>query len=126
MCSPYLFIRLHTSLLFPSLLIRANTRARKSHNKNKHKCGNRRTVMYVRIYYNGGFSMDKYIYDDKMVCGMNCKEIIIFLVLFTSRKRTTYRFVGAAAFAVSERTSQKYIHNATYKRQTEHLPCRYR
>ena len=55
MCSPYLFIRLHTSLLFPSLLIRANTRARKSHNKNKHKCGNRRTVMYVRIYYNGGF-----------------------------------------------------------------------
>src|SRR5699024_8813135 len=23
------------------------------------------TVMYVRIYYNGGFSMDKYIYDDK-------------------------------------------------------------
>ena len=55
MCSPYLFIRLHTSLLFPSLLIRANARARKSHNKNKHKCGNRRTVMYVRIYYNGGF-----------------------------------------------------------------------
>ena len=50
MCSPYLFIRLHTSLLFPSLLIRANARARKSHNKNKHKCGNRRT---------------KYIYDDK-------------------------------------------------------------
>ncbi len=33
MCLPYLFIRLHTSLLFPSLLIRANTRARKSHNK---------------------------------------------------------------------------------------------
>ena len=33
MCSPYLFIRLHTSLLFPSLLIRANARARKSHNK---------------------------------------------------------------------------------------------
>ena len=31
MCSPYLFIRLHTSLLFPSLLIRANARARKSH-----------------------------------------------------------------------------------------------
>ena len=54
-CSPYLFIRSHTSLLFPSLLIRANARARKSHNKNKHKCGNRRTVMYVRIYYNGGF-----------------------------------------------------------------------
>ena len=40
MCSPYLFIRSHTSLLFPSLLIRANARARKSHNKNKHKCGN--------------------------------------------------------------------------------------
>ena len=54
MYSPYLFIRLHTSLLFLSLLIRANTRARKSHNKNKHKCGNRETVMYVRIYNFGG------------------------------------------------------------------------
>ena len=37
----------------------------------------------------------------------------------TSRKRTAYRFVGAAAFAVSERIPQKYIHNATYKRQAD-------
>lgn len=33
MCPPYLFMRLHISLLLPSLLIRANTRARKSLNK---------------------------------------------------------------------------------------------
>lgn len=29
--------------------------------------------------------------------------------------------MGAAALAVSERTSQKYIHNTIYKRQTEYL-----
>ena len=40
---------------------------------------------------------------------------------FTSRKRTAYRFVGAVTLAVFERTSQKYIHNATYKRQAEHF-----
>ena len=33
MCSPYPFIWFHTSLLFPCLLIRAKSRARKSHNK---------------------------------------------------------------------------------------------
>ena len=33
MCSPYPFIWFHTSLLFPWLLIRAKSRARKSHNK---------------------------------------------------------------------------------------------
>ena len=32
-CSPYSFIWFHTSLLFPWLLIRAKSRARKSHNK---------------------------------------------------------------------------------------------
>ena len=31
--------------------------------------------------------MDKYIYDDKMVCGMNCKEIIIFLVFIYQPKK---------------------------------------
>ena len=33
MCSPYPFIWFHTSLLFPWLLIRANSRAKKSDNK---------------------------------------------------------------------------------------------
>ena len=39
----------------------------------------------------------------------------------TSRKRTAYWFVGTVALAVFERISQKYIHNATYKRQIEHF-----
>ena len=37
----------------------------------------------------------------------------------TSRKRTAYRFVGTATLAVSERIPQRYLHNATFKRQTE-------
>lgn len=51
---------------------------------------------------------------------MNCKEIIIFLVLSYQPKKNSLSVCGAA-LAVSERTSQKYIHNATYKRQTEHF-----
>ena len=55
---------------------------------------------------------------------MNCKEIIIFLVLSYQPKKNSLSVCGTAALAVFEKTSQKYIHNATYKRQTEHLPCR--
>lgn len=38
--------------------------------------------------------MDKYIYDDKMVCGMNCKEIIIFLVLSYQPKKNSLSVCG--------------------------------
>ena len=41
---------------------------------------------------------------------------------FTRRKYTTYWFMETATFAVSEKISQKYIYNATYKRQAERLP----
>ena len=38
--------------------------------------------------------MDKYIYDDKMVCGMNCKEIIIFLVSSYQPKKNSLSVCG--------------------------------
>ncbi len=41
---------------------------------------------------------------------------------FTRRKYTTYWFMETATFAVSEKILQKYIYNATYKRQAERLP----
>lgn len=55
---------------------------------------------------------------------MNCKEIIIFLVLSYQPKRTAYRFVGTAAFALSERISQAYIYQFAHKRKAERIPCR--
>ena len=65
MCSPYLFIRLHTSLLFSSLLIRANTRARKSHNKVNRVWQSENCDVCAEYIITEDFSMDKYIYDDK-------------------------------------------------------------
>lgn len=38
--------------------------------------------------------MDKYIYDDKMVCGMNCKEIIISHVLSYQPKKNSLLVCG--------------------------------
>ena len=38
--------------------------------------------------------MDKYIYDDKMVCGMNCKAIIIFLVLSLPAEKNSLSVCG--------------------------------
>ena len=55
--------------------------------------------------------MDKYIYDDKMVCGMNCKEIIISHVLsYQPNKEQPYWFCGDSGTAVSE----KEYRRATY------------
>ena len=52
--------------------------------------------------------MDKYIYDDKNGLWYELQgDYYYSLSYLTSRKRTAYRFVGAAALAVSERTSQK-------------------
>lgn len=38
--------------------------------------------------------MDKYIYDDKNGCGMNCKEIIIFLVSSYQPKKNSLSAYG--------------------------------
>lgn len=71
--------------------------------------------------------MDKYIYDNKNGLWYKLQgDYYIPCLILSAEKKTAYRFVGTAALAVSERTSQKYIHNATYKRQTERLPCRCR
>ncbi len=71
--------------------------------------------------------MDKYIYDDKNGLWYELQgDYYIPCLILPTEKEQPIGLWGAAAFAVSERTSQKYIHNATYKRQTEHLPCRYR
>ena len=71
--------------------------------------------------------MDKYIYDDKNGLWYELQgDYYIPCLILASRKRAAYRFVGTAALAVSERIPQKYIYNATYKRQAEYLPCRYR
>ena len=70
--------------------------------------------------------MDKYIYDDKNGMWYELQgDYYIPCFILPAEKRTTYRFVGTAALAVSERIPQKYIHNAIDKRQAEHLPCRH-
>ena len=70
--------------------------------------------------------MDKYIYDDKNGMWYELQgDYYIPCLILPAEKEQPIGLWGAA-FAVSERTSQKYIHYATYKRQTEHLPCRYR
>ena len=54
--------------------------------------------MYVRIYYNGGFfngfQWTSIITMIKMVYGMNCKEIIIFLVLSYQPKKNSLSVCG--------------------------------
>ncbi len=71
--------------------------------------------------------MDKYIYDDKNGLWYELQgDYYIPCLILPAEKEQPIGLGGAAALAVSERTSQKYIHNATYKRQTEYLPCRYR
>lgn len=66
--------------------------------------------------------MDKYIYDDRNGLWYELQgDYYIPCLILPTEKKTAYRFVGTAALAVSERTSQKYIYNATYKRQAERL-----
>ena len=50
---------------------------------------------------------------------MNCKEIIIFLVLSYQPKTTAYHFMETAALAVFFQIPQSYLHNLAHKRQTE-------
>ena len=69
------------------------------------------------------FSMDKYIYDDKNGLWYELQgDYYIPCLILPTEKEPTYRFVGTATLTVSERISQKHLHNATYKRQTAHLP----
>ena len=51
---PYPLIWFHAGFPFSWLLIRAYTRAEKSHSR-IYKCGSQRTVTYVHIYYTRGF-----------------------------------------------------------------------
>ena len=71
----------HKFYSFPSFAHKGKYKGKKISQQDITECGNRRTVMYVRIYYNGGFFQWTSTFTMiKMVCGMNCKEIIIFLV----------------------------------------------
>ena len=71
--------------------------------------------------------MDKYIYDDKNGLWYELQgDYYIPCLILPAEKEQPIGLWGQRHLRVSERTSQKYIHNATYKRQTEHLPCRYR
>ena len=42
------------------------------------------------------------------------------------RGRTADRHMGATASGLSEAVPQGYIHQSSYKRQVERLPCRHR
>ncbi len=71
--------------------------------------------------------MDKYIYDDKNGLWYELQgDYYIPCLILPAEKEQPIGLWGQRHLRYLKRIPQKYIYNAAYKRQAEHLPCRYR
>ena len=70
--------------------------------------------------------MDKYIYDDKNGLWYELQgDYYIPCLILPAEKEQPIGLWGQRHLRYLKEYRRSYLHNATYKRQAEHLPCRH-